>query len=208
MSPRVLTTAVLILILSSSTWAHAQQNDDVALLRQEVAPNVVLLLDTSGSMIFRLNADEFTTVPNRDNWQFNDRFPIDLTTEGPRGAGRRGRAELVLLRHPETDTRINNTGGVCPDSKSDISYPGEPTRHLPEDRRLRRPLGWREQVPLHERPHRLPVRAAGLGVLCRRGEDLPHAGGLRRKQELQDGLAAELPVLGRAADARGEGHQL
>ena len=85
MSPRTVTTAVLVLILFASPWAYAQQDDDIALLRQEVAPNVVLLLDTSGSMMFGLNADEFTSAPNRDNWQFNDRFPIDLTTKVPVG---------------------------------------------------------------------------------------------------------------------------
>ena len=54
MSPRTVTTAVLVLILFASPWAYAQQDDDIALLRQEVAPNVVLLLDTSGSMMFGL----------------------------------------------------------------------------------------------------------------------------------------------------------
>ena len=130
MSPRVLTTAVLVLILTTSPWAHAQQNDDVALLRQEVAPNVVLLLDTSGSMALGLNANEFTTVPNRDNWQFNDRFPIDLTTKVPVGQVAEDEQNSFYCDLPRP-TRFSNTGGVCPGSRSDLSYPGEPADTCP-----------------------------------------------------------------------------
>ncbi len=130
MSPRVLTTAVLVLILAASPWAHAQQNDDVALLRQEVAPNVVLLLDTSGSMIFGLNADEFTSAPNRDNWQFNDRFPLDLTTKVPVGQVAEDEQNSFYCDIPRP-TRISNTGGICPGSHSDLSYSGEPADTCP-----------------------------------------------------------------------------
>lgn len=130
MSPRILITAVLVLILSASPWASAQQDDDIALLRQEVAPNVILLLDTSGSMMLGLNADEFTSAPNRNNWQFNDRFPIDLTTKVPVAQTSEDEQNSFYCDLPRP-TRISNTGGVCPGSKSELSYPSEPADTCP-----------------------------------------------------------------------------
>jgi Tfp pilus tip-associated adhesin PilY1 len=120
---------LLVLILCPSSRARAQA-DDIALLQQSVPPNVVLLLDTSGSMRFGVNADEFTSKPNRDNWMFNDRFPLDLTTKVPVGGSSEDEQNSFYCDLPRP-TRLANTGGVCPGSKSELSYPGEPADTCP-----------------------------------------------------------------------------
>ena len=64
------------------------------------------------------------------NWQFNDRFPIDLTTKVPVGQSSEDEQNSFYcdMKRP---TRISNTGGVCPGSRSDLSYPAEPLDTCP-----------------------------------------------------------------------------
>lgn len=118
-------TMALFLLLFASLEAQAQQDDDLALLRQEVPPNVVMLLDTSGSMVTGLWADEFTRLPERDNWKYHDKWNFQLD-------------QALDLNNNSSPTDCdglgdipdhNNTAGICPGSRSELS--GEPADTCP-----------------------------------------------------------------------------
>ncbi|MCP4004469.1 MAG: hypothetical protein GY725_09770 [bacterium] len=66
--------AALLVLLPSIALASA--TDDLSILSQSVPPKVVLLLDTSGSMQFAINHDDFNV--NTTRWKFNDRHPLRL----------------------------------------------------------------------------------------------------------------------------------
>lgn len=73
MSSRIIALQIALMLLTTGV---AQAQDDLAILSASVPPKVVLLLDTSGSMQFVINHDDFNDPNVR--WQFHDRAPLRL----------------------------------------------------------------------------------------------------------------------------------